>query len=1128
MAEHQALILSINSIAARVGALEAAKAMEQVERSAQEAAGEVDNLEDRFDALREGAGRLTQIGGILTASVTVPLTAIAGVGIRSAQQLETFAAALRVTIGDAERANAVFDELYEFSAGSPFDWRSLSDGTRLLSAFGTEAEEIVPTLKRIGDIASGTGQNIAELAEIYGKAQVQGRLTMEDINQLTGRGVPLIQEFAAQFGVAQEEIRDLASTGAINFANLEAAFVSLTSEGGKFFGLTEAMAETSAGRFARLKDSIEQVTDIIGTNLLPFFDAVVMALQDATEWFVALDEGTQDLIVSLGAAVAILPVLTTAVGALATAFLSLSVAGAPVWAAFAVGGAAIVGLALLTDHFIGATREAQALAEATRDAKRATDDLIAGSSKRDLENHLAALQIRMRDLLYDFSSGGPVLKEAFDEVEYERLTGLIEQVTTALAEAGTVTTTVTTSVTDLSTAFADEVDVLVALHELEIARLADTIDAVKLEQQLTDAMKDGNLTREQRVRVQQQLNALAGIGAAMSPGLSDAFGLGSPVFAAPTGGAIRQTATDWRGGWDAEVAKEAQAELLAATEESVRAIHDLAYALGGLGSAADETTRAFSLALGAVEGLAAGLPQLADGFDLIKTAAAMEELGLDSGNIGALGAASMLSGIAAVGGGILGVVESILSTRDRLRQAREEIRRDLDDWADSLVPKSAIQKAIDEQTGIYEDQVKNINATFKEMFPGGRGTLSGWVGDLFDPSQIDRETLEIMVGWGGRIGQGAEAALEALDLWEKATSEARDQMAADMSEDIAIRTLVAQGRDKEAEAMRRQIEREKERAEVEALLNDALLDNLDALYAAEDAALAAAEAIEEANRQFNILVTGMEIDARRAALDGRDREAFILRAEAAGQREIAMWEEAYRKDEITIDQLLALKDIINDELTAAVQGFDNAVADLRANLEDDLTYRELLQSGDDRGAAIYQAGTRRQAEIDEAIAAGMDDAFIGRINAWWDREVSNIHQKYDALAAEDLIRSVNRGDPLRESEDAVVRNARSITSMQASTMVDILWSINAGVQETASNTRGGGGSWGPGAGGAGASRASGGGGPVYNISIPVQGPFVGTREDARRFAGMIAEEIDEIQGGRTGDATQAAGTVVLV
>jgi hypothetical protein len=38
------------------------------------------------------------------------------------------------------------------------------------------------TLRRIGDVSAGVQAPISEIAELYGKARVQGRLFAEDIN----------------------------------------------------------------------------------------------------------------------------------------------------------------------------------------------------------------------------------------------------------------------------------------------------------------------------------------------------------------------------------------------------------------------------------------------------------------------------------------------------------------------------------------------------------------------------------------------------------------------------------------------------------------------------------------------------------------------------------------------------------------------------------------------------------------------------------------------------------------------------------------------------------------------------------------------------------------------------------
>jgi len=72
------------------------------------------------------------------------------------------------------------------------DTEEVSQAGKSLKAFGFDAAAIVPTMTRLGDVAAGLNIPIGELSELYGKARTQGTLFSEDINQLTGRGIPII------------------------------------------------------------------------------------------------------------------------------------------------------------------------------------------------------------------------------------------------------------------------------------------------------------------------------------------------------------------------------------------------------------------------------------------------------------------------------------------------------------------------------------------------------------------------------------------------------------------------------------------------------------------------------------------------------------------------------------------------------------------------------------------------------------------------------------------------------------------------------------------------------------------------------------------------------------------------
>ena len=189
--------------------------------------------------------------------------------------------AFTTILGSASEAQTVLGELVDFAATTPFDLPGVREAGQQLLAFGFETQELIPTLTAVGDVAAGVGVPFGELAEIYGRARVQNRLFAEDINQLTGRGIPIIGELAEQFGVAESEVRSLVESGQVGFANLEVAFQSLTSEGGRFAGLLGDLSQTTAGQFSNLSDTVTQFQEALFRAIDPALGAGLGVISDA-------------------------------------------------------------------------------------------------------------------------------------------------------------------------------------------------------------------------------------------------------------------------------------------------------------------------------------------------------------------------------------------------------------------------------------------------------------------------------------------------------------------------------------------------------------------------------------------------------------------------------------------------------------------------------------------------------------------------------------------------------------------------------------------------------------------------------------------------------------------------------
>jgi tape measure domain-containing protein len=220
--------------------------------------------------LKVGLGAALAGGGVALAAGMKAVT--------SAADFEQTKVAFTTLIGDAAKAEQTLAQLRELGAKTPFEFPELADAGRKLIAFGEGSDTVAATLARIGDVSAGVQAPVNEIAELYGKARVQGRLFAEDINQLTGRGIPIIGELAKQFGVSDSEVKKLVESGKVGFPNIERAFISMTSQGGKFTGMMEAQSKTTNGLFSTLKDTINEVFLTLGT---PINDAIRPLVEQA-------------------------------------------------------------------------------------------------------------------------------------------------------------------------------------------------------------------------------------------------------------------------------------------------------------------------------------------------------------------------------------------------------------------------------------------------------------------------------------------------------------------------------------------------------------------------------------------------------------------------------------------------------------------------------------------------------------------------------------------------------------------------------------------------------------------------------------------------------------------------------
>lgn len=236
----------------RADASESRRLLQGIGQTAETEGDRIDEAFKKIGAAAAGVFAVSQIKNFVTQVATVR---------GEFQQLEI---AFKTMLGSAAQADALMSQLVKTAATTPFGLTDIAQSAKQLLAYGVEADKVNETLIRLGDIAAGLSIPINDLAYLYGTTMVQGRLYTQDLNQFLGRGIPLIEQLAQQFGVAENQVKALVEEGKVGFPEVEQAIINLTNEGSMFGGLMAAQSQSIIGQISNIEDAIDTMFNEIG------------------------------------------------------------------------------------------------------------------------------------------------------------------------------------------------------------------------------------------------------------------------------------------------------------------------------------------------------------------------------------------------------------------------------------------------------------------------------------------------------------------------------------------------------------------------------------------------------------------------------------------------------------------------------------------------------------------------------------------------------------------------------------------------------------------------------------------------------------------------------------------------
>lgn len=238
------------------------------------------------------------------------------------QKLEV---AFNTMLGSREKADALMAQLVKTAATTPFDLQGVANGARQLLAYGDNVENVNEDLIRLGNIAAGLSIPLGDLVYLYGTTMTQGRLYTQDLNQFTGRGIPMIRELAKQFGVAEGKVRELVEQGKIGFPEVQKVIQSLTNEGGMFYDLMEEQSRTISGQIANIQDAFEMMLNDIGKANEGIFNEALSTVSNLLENYEKVGKVLLEIVATYGAYRAALMAVTALHSLYATGITTLTV-----------------------------------------------------------------------------------------------------------------------------------------------------------------------------------------------------------------------------------------------------------------------------------------------------------------------------------------------------------------------------------------------------------------------------------------------------------------------------------------------------------------------------------------------------------------------------------------------------------------------------------------------------------------------------------------------------------------------------------------------------------------------------------------------------------------------------------
>jgi tape measure domain-containing protein len=219
---------------------------------------------------------LSAIGSVATTAAT----SLAGIGVaggaamtafivsssKAAADVEDLGIQFEVLTGSAKTAAELMKTFRDEEKKSALNLSDYANAAKTMLAFGTSVDDVTPSLRMLGDVSMGNSERFGSLALAFAQTTAAGRLMGQEVLQFVNAGFNPLEQISRDTGRSMQDLKKDMEDGAITVDMVKKAFVSATSEGGRFYKAIDKGSASTNAKLNQVSAAATQLQVAFGTG----------------------------------------------------------------------------------------------------------------------------------------------------------------------------------------------------------------------------------------------------------------------------------------------------------------------------------------------------------------------------------------------------------------------------------------------------------------------------------------------------------------------------------------------------------------------------------------------------------------------------------------------------------------------------------------------------------------------------------------------------------------------------------------------------------------------------------------------------------------------------------------------